>query len=782
MSLGEHDAAEEFGPYLVYERLGMGGMATVHRAKKRGIAGFERGVALKRLLPHLAEDQEFIKSFVREAKLASLLVHPNIAQIYDLGRIGSAYYIAMEHVEGTDVRKILRYARKSGEVIPLKVALSIIAELCDALEYAHTFVDELGEHLGIVHRDVSPSNLIVSNSGHLKVIDFGIAKATSKQHHTESGRVKGKLGYLSPEAAVGKSYGATSDVFSAGVVAFELLTSKPLFWAKNDYETLLKIHHAEVPPPSSINPAVPPDLDKVILQALARSASDRTQSAGDLRVDIDRIAARFGLRLSSREVFDWVTGNISESWATLRTPPRSLSQQQQSATTNHLRPRLPLPPPPPEPQLTTRSTTSGRTTSLAHAAARAEAGHCPVTGSGITPLPLSAEEELIAELAWGADGQSYPLIDLPAASFTPGPSSSAIPIPIPSFGWRRWTLPAGVAGALLIAAAATVILRGPSLGQSAPSRATLNFAVQPSDSVISIGGAEVSSVSPYQAQLDPGVYSISISRPGYQPWNKEITVAAGETQAIRVALPGELKEPESPVGGGGELSGSPDSMGAAGATGAYDESPEGPPLLRHVEENHDDLAARRNTEPRPGREPALRHPGERPFQARRDPIDAGGSPDSMDAGGSARGRAPVDAAPDGGAAAPDGGAGSGHAIAALPAAPQALPAGQAPPTAAPPPRVPTVAATAVTKLSGTMPPLRMHSGGNTLPDSDVLAKLCIDERGGVTSADVMRAAPELTAEIERALRGWRYKPYLAAGKPSPACFPLQMRVVVVPSN
>jgi eukaryotic-like serine/threonine-protein kinase len=766
MSTGEHDAAEEFGPYLVYERLGMGGMATVHRAKKRGIAGFERGVALKRLLPHLAEDQEFIQSFVREAKLASLLVHPNIAQIYDLGRIGSAYYIAMEHVDGIDVRKILRYARKSGEVIPLPVALSIIAELCDALEYAHTFVDELGEHLGIVHRDVSPSNLILSNSGHLKVIDFGIAKATSKQHHTESGRVKGKLGYLSPEAAVGKSYGPPSDVFSAGVVAFELLTTRPLFWAKNDYETLLKIHHAEVPPPSRLNPAVPPDLDKVILAALARSGSDRTQSAGDLRIGIDRIASRFGFRLSSREVFDWISGGISESWATLRTPPRSLSQQQQAASAAQLRP-LPLPPPP-EPQLTTRSTSGGRSTSIAHAAALAESGLSPTVGSGVLPLPRSAEEDLIAELAWGSDGQSYPLIDLPCSGAAtpgprPGPSSAAIPVARLPGGLRRWAVPAGVAGALILAAAGAVFLRAPTAGSApAPARATLNFKVQPSDSVISIGGTEVSQRTPYRTELDPGVYSIIIRRPGYQTWTQDITLRAGDTQAVGVELqaasevgasapPPRTAPPEGePVERGDEPSRRDPSARAPGEEPAR--SPhDRPPLRRDIGLSPDEAPAASGRRDRPGGE------GDRSIDPVHEPAGSaasGARPDGVDAPALGHGPSVGPSAGPVATATPPATAPIATPVAA---APVALAPGGVPVPAAPA-RVPTVAATAVTKLSGSMPPLHMRGGGKELGDGDVLAKLCIDEQGRVFSVEVVRSAPQIAAEVARALRGWRYKP------------------------
>src|SRR5512143_3065367 len=177
--MGADAAAEEqFGPYVVYERLGVGGMATVHRAKERGIEGFERIVALKRLLPHLAEDASFVKSFVREAKLASMLQHANIVQLYELGRVGSTYFISMEYIDGRDVRRILRQARKVTGPATINVTLSLLIQLCDALDYAHSRCDDdTGEPLHIVHRDVSPSNLLITKSGHLKVIDFGIAKA-----------------------------------------------------------------------------------------------------------------------------------------------------------------------------------------------------------------------------------------------------------------------------------------------------------------------------------------------------------------------------------------------------------------------------------------------------------------------------------------------------------------------------------------------------------------------------------------------------------------------------
>ena len=299
--------AEQFGPYDVGERLGIGGMATVHRAKKRGPQGFEQSVALKRMLAHLAEDQSFVESFVREAKVASLLVHPNIAQVYDFGRIRGIYYIAMELVSGFDVRKLLRYASRANEAIPLGVVMSILGELCDALDHAHNFVDESGSRLDIVHRDISPSNLIVAQTGHLKVIDFGIAKASSRQLHTESGKVKGKLGYMSPEAALGLNSGPVSDMFSTGVVAWELITASPLFTTRTDMETMARIREGTIAPPSYHNPTCPPELDQLILASLEREPRARLSSAASFRAGLDDIAQRNAIPISARSVVEWVS-------------------------------------------------------------------------------------------------------------------------------------------------------------------------------------------------------------------------------------------------------------------------------------------------------------------------------------------------------------------------------------------------------------------------------------------------------------------------------------------
>ena len=294
---------ELFGEYAVYERLGMGGMATVHRAKKQGIEGFERVVALKRLLTHLADDDSFVSSFIREARMASLLQHANIVQIYDLGRVGNDLFIAMEFIDGHDLRQLLRQAAFAVGPMPIGVMLALFCEICEALDYAHTMTNETGEPLGLVHRDISPSNVIVARDGHAKIIDFGIARATEESLRSKTNRVKGKFSYMAPEAMANKELDGRSDIFAAGVVAWELITARPLFASRSQVETIKKVRYEAAVPPSRINPQCPSTLDDIILTALAKSPDERWQSATALRNALDHVR---DARASNREVADWV--------------------------------------------------------------------------------------------------------------------------------------------------------------------------------------------------------------------------------------------------------------------------------------------------------------------------------------------------------------------------------------------------------------------------------------------------------------------------------------------
>ncbi|TMQ08457.1 MAG: PEGA domain-containing protein, partial [Deltaproteobacteria bacterium] len=525
----ESTSPEEFGPYLVYERLGVGGMATVHRAKKRGIAGFERGVALKRMLPHLADDAKFIQSFVREAKLASLLVHPNIAQIYDFGRVGSVYYIAMEHVDGFDVRKMLRYANRHKDVLPLNVVLSILCELCDALEYAHTFVDEDGQPQGIVHRDVSPSNLIIAQSGHLKVIDFGIAKAHVRQLHTDSGRVQGKLGYMSPEAVSGRAFGPVSDVWSAGVVAHELLTAHPLFSAKTDYDTLIRIHEAEIPPPSRCNPAVPPTLDELVLATLARDPEQRLQNAAAFRQGLELVAEQEGIRFSVRDVVEW-----RAKIATTEDPGGSRSVSPGASASGTSRPF---------PFSESRNSPSGQSPRPPGVTPSRPLGQpAPIRRTSQLRAVSVVDDKVVADMTWGAEAAS-PLPEAMVGSETAAVSASlpvaagiSSPNRRPRRGMLGWALLFVLVAAAAGVAAYQLVLAPKPPAAPAPAITGIAFVVEPADAMVEIGGKEVGRHSPFEVRLGPGVYSIRVRREGYRPWTTEVMLRDGDRPTVQVAL------------------------------------------------------------------------------------------------------------------------------------------------------------------------------------------------------------------------------------------------------
>ena len=295
---------EEFGPYMVYEQIGTGGMASVHRAETSGIEGFSRPVALKRMLPHVAANDDLVQSFVREARLASYLRHANVAQTYDLGKVGDVYFIAMELVPGRNLREILRHCLRTGTRVPIPITLNILNQICDALDYAHNLADESGNSLGIIHRDVSPSNVILAETGVVKLIDFGIAKASAAGMQTMSGVLKGKFGYMAPEYLEG-AIDTRADLFALGVIAHELLTNRPLFGRGDDLDTLYRVKSMPIDPPSQWNPGVPPEIDDIVMTALERDPNERWQRASALRQALTTETQRLGLTVLDRQVVDW---------------------------------------------------------------------------------------------------------------------------------------------------------------------------------------------------------------------------------------------------------------------------------------------------------------------------------------------------------------------------------------------------------------------------------------------------------------------------------------------
>ena len=283
----------KFGQYVLVEKIATGGMAEVWKARMRGVEGFQKIVAIKKILPHLSDNQDFIEMFVDEAKLAAQLNHNNIIHIYDLGKIQNSYYIAMEYIDGFDLKTILRRGEERGQPMEPQLALFIASKIASALDYAHRKRDFEEREMGLVHRDVSPQNVLISQEGDIKLCDFGIAKAASKASHTQAGALKGKLQYMSPEQAWGRSIDRRSDIFALATVLYEMLAGRKLFTGDNELSILEQVREARVTPPSEMNDEVTPEIDRVVLKALQKDAANRYQTAGEMARDIDAILYSF---------------------------------------------------------------------------------------------------------------------------------------------------------------------------------------------------------------------------------------------------------------------------------------------------------------------------------------------------------------------------------------------------------------------------------------------------------------------------------------------------------
>ena len=285
-----------FGRYRLLERIGAGGMANVYRARTDGPDGTAREVVIKRVLPELSRHPEFSSMLVAEARLSARLSHPNIVEIYELGRVGDEYFVAMELVDGVDLVRLLNRCIRAERPLPVGSGCLVVTELARALAYAHDLCDTEGRPLSIVHRDVTPSNVMVTRTGGIKLLDFGVAKAAEhiRDERTRTGTLRGKVNYLSPEIADGLPADRRADIFALGIVLHECLTLKRLFKAEGDLQTLRLIRDAKVAPPSTVRPDVPPELDRVVLKMLARDPEARYADCNQLLADLSPITAALG--------------------------------------------------------------------------------------------------------------------------------------------------------------------------------------------------------------------------------------------------------------------------------------------------------------------------------------------------------------------------------------------------------------------------------------------------------------------------------------------------------
>jgi serine/threonine protein kinase len=288
-----------FGRYLLLEKIASGGMAQVYRGKILGVQGFEKLIAVKTILPHLVSEKELVTSFIDEAKLAALLSHQNIVQIYDFGSMEDSYFIAMEYLFGKDLRAVFRQAKERNLPLGLEYALYITSRVCAGLDYAHKLKDFQGKPLNLIHRDISPQNIFITYEGEIKILDFGIAKAASQSTVTQHGMIKGKVAYMSPEQASGHSIDHRSDLFSTGILLYEMVTGKAMFTG-DTMQILAKVREAQFEPPESVVSTLPPKLYDILRLALAKDPKDRYQSCGQMLTDLEECLFALGLHPTSR--------------------------------------------------------------------------------------------------------------------------------------------------------------------------------------------------------------------------------------------------------------------------------------------------------------------------------------------------------------------------------------------------------------------------------------------------------------------------------------------------
>ena len=463
-------APKELGKYRLASRIAAGGMAEVYRAKYLGAAGVTKSVVIKRILPAYAGNPAFVRMFVNEAKIAAGLSHGNVAQVFDFGEIDGEFFLAMELVHGQSLARIQRRAAERGLSVPVPIAVYVAMEMCKGLHYAHTRTDDAGRPLGIVHRDVSPQNVLVSYEGQVKIVDFGIAKARDATSDTQAGAVKGKYLYFSPEQARAKEVDAQTDVWATGVVLYELVTGRRPFRGKL-IEVLGKIVKGEVVPPSDIDPDLPPALEAVILRALARDKAERYGSCLELQEALAAFLYGYDPRFTGKQLehlMQHLFGEELDAEGKRIELPRSFLEQ------------LPLWPakPPPDDEEPSRPGTSET---------RAER--------------LSSRE--VRSL-----GASPPRPAAPPAPRSPGTGRTLL-----------W-LAAGTGGA---AAAALLALGASPLFRPAPGAGTLQLESEPPGAQVLVDGVPRGSTPAVVEGLEPGVpYALELAYVGREPWRGQV--------------------------------------------------------------------------------------------------------------------------------------------------------------------------------------------------------------------------------------------------------------------
>jgi serine/threonine protein kinase len=490
-----------FGRYELLKRLAGGGMGEVFLARQRGLDGFQKLLVIKTLLPHLCDDDEFIAMFKDEARVSAQLIHPNICQVFEFDQVNDTYYMAMEYLRGEDLRRLWKACETRGTPLRVPLICRVIADAAAGLDFAHSLRNSAGEPYNIVHRDISPQNILVTFEGGVKIIDFGVAKAAGRAQHTRTGALKGKYSYMSPEQVAGGEIDGRSDIFALGIVLHELLTGRRLFKADSDVQTLARVREAHVLPPSRLNPQLPPGLDELVLKALAKDPADRFRTAQEFRLALE----------------DWlIGGRMSASSAHLAEFLKVVYAERldKESRLGPLMGDVGLAAPP------GTATPSGNS----------PASSIELKGPAPMHTPPAVEPTVKHRTPAAAGGATASTVD---------PSMARTLSGAPSFKDKRSLRLALAAGGALIVAAALVVLRPqarPAEGKpgqpAAPQEAELTLVTEPEAATVTIDGAP----SGKRLQHAPGPVRIEVAADGYQTQVFNETLAAGP-QTRKVTLP-----------------------------------------------------------------------------------------------------------------------------------------------------------------------------------------------------------------------------------------------------
>jgi serine/threonine protein kinase len=573
-----------FGKYLLLDRINVGGMAEVFLAKPLQDPGAPH-LAIKRILPTMVEDSEFLTMFLDEARISVQLNHPNIVQIHELGRHEDSFYIAMDYLFGKDLRQLLDRHRADGHAMAIPQAVFVAMQVCEGLEYAHRKKDAKGADLHIVHRDITPQNILLSYRGEVKVIDFGIAKAANRIQHTQAGILKGKFGYMSPEQVRGMDIDHRSDLFAVGVTLFEMLTGERLFAADSDFSTLERVRTAQVPSPRELNAAIPDELERILLKALAREPADRHVSCGELGKELSEFMRRSGFSYSSAQLGQVLRESFAEDLAREEQRLGQLAGiELEEDDTNPDRPIRPQPapvPPQPPPQRSAasipedppereRSRTPGPPSApMAGGPEDLLSAHTVILSASVPSLPDAAH--LATGLPTLVDQPISALIEdeLRSASTEIGLANPRVhakslaekPQPHPpeeangrkapndavlasgrgaraaSLRSKSVALVAASAALAAIAASAAFWALRPRVGQ-------MTVLVEPSDAAITVDGAPVASGK--AISLAPGKHVVEAQAGGRKPYRAELELAAGAHLAVEAALEPRVVPKQTP--------------------------------------------------------------------------------------------------------------------------------------------------------------------------------------------------------------------------------------------